>query len=175
MASLSRIAQILVLAAMLAGCNSRVYVSDGVTDGDRFSLPDYVNSDGDPVTQSWVAYSVGRSFCQLEMGGDNPARNHSFDCELLAREALVDRWADYGDVNNGPRDPAATYIDQLADAADASYLDEYVWRYLRRRGWQKPIDLNLAEFEDWRANQDSWKRHRPVTKIIGSWGYVPEL
>ena len=44
------------------------------------------------MLQSWVSYSLTRSACQLQIGGDNPARASSFDCELMARQHLVETW-----------------------------------------------------------------------------------
>ena len=165
-----------LLAAILliTGCDTRVYVKDGVTDGNRFALPPMVEMSADPVVQSWVAYSLAKSVCQLEMGGDNPARNSSFDCELSSREVLVDRWGDFGTVETGQRPPEAAYLAQLADASEAGYLDEYVWHFMAQRHWQKPVTLELDAFERWRGEKPEWRRHRAETQIIGSWGYPPE-
>ena len=157
-------------AVLIVGCNSSIYVRDGVTDGDRFSLPPHAMMDDDPVLQSWVAYGLARSVCQLEMGGPNPARNHSFDCELTARESLVTRWRDLGDRAPDEPDDAA-YLDALEATASAGYLDEYVWHYLRRPGWQAPQALDPDGFDAWRRAHLA-RRHRPQTRIVGSWGYA---
>ena len=74
--------------AALAACNGEIYVRDGVTDGDTFFLAERAMADGDPAYQSWVRYSLARSACQLQLGGDNPARQSSFECELSARRML---------------------------------------------------------------------------------------
>ena len=75
---------------LLAACNGDIYLHDGVTDGDTFFLSTQAMAVDDPVTQSWVSYSLTRSTCQLNNGGENPARDNSFDCELLAREHLLE-------------------------------------------------------------------------------------
>lgn len=157
-------------AVATAGCNGSIYVRDGVTNGDRFSLPPHAYMSQDPVLQSWVAYGLARSVCQLELGGPNPARNHAFDCELGAREALVTRWRELGD--RAASEPAdAAYLEDLAAAESAGFLDEYVWRFLRRRGWQQPEDMDGPGFDQWRrANLP--RDHRPQTRIVGSWGYA---
>ena len=163
----------MLVALLVAGCNRSIYVRDGVTDGDRFSLPPIAMIDDDPVLQSWVAYGLARSVCQLEMGGPNPARNHSFDCELTARESLVQRWGELRD--RAPDDPDdAAYLDALAAATSAGYLDDYVWHYLRRSGWTAPGTLDEAGFDAWRAEHLA-RRHRPQTRIVGSWGYAPTV
>ncbi len=159
------------LVALLAtGCNSGIYVRDGVTDGDRFSLPPHAYMSEDPVLQAWVAYGLARSVCQLEMGGPNPARNHAFGCELDARAALVTRWRELRDrVTEDPSD--AAYLDALSATEFAGHLDEYVWHYLRRRGWQRPDNIDTDGFDRWRrANLE--RGHRPQTRIVGSWGYA---
>lgn len=165
------------LLLCLAACDTRVYVRDGVTDGDRFSLPGFVYVDDDPVLQSWVAYSLTRSVCQLEIGGSNPARNSSFDCERIAREALVERWNALGGEpvisGDGPvgQAPGAQYLDELRDVGDAGYLDEYIWAYLDEPGWQKPDGLAMEQFRGWRRDGLS-RGHRAQTRIIGSWGFA---
>lgn len=155
------------LMATITGCDRRIYVQDGVTDGDRFSVPAYAYASDDPVLQAWVAYGLARSVCQLELGGPNPARNQAFRCELAAREALITRWQQ-SPVQGDP------YLEQLAATAEAGYLDEYVWHYLRRREWTRPTDLDLEGFTAWRAKFLP-RRHRPETRIIGSWGYAATL
>jgi hypothetical protein len=147
-----------------------------VTDGDRFSLPAFVYVDEDPVLQSWVAYSLTRSVCQLEAGGDNPARNSSFGCERIAREALVERWIALGGepvITDVPIEQPvdAAYLDTLREVSDAGFLPEYVWVYLARPGWQQPESLALAEFGEWREVALG-RGHRPQTRIVGSWGYA---
>ena len=167
----SSLALLGALALTLAtGCNSSIYVRDGVTDGDRFSLPPHAYMSEEPVLQAWVAYGLARSVCQLEMGGPNPARNHAFDCELGAREALVTRWRDLGE--RIAEDPSqAAYLDALAAAESAGHLDEYVWHFLHRRGWQRPEGIDADAFDRWRRSNLA-PGHRPQTRIVGSWGYA---
>ena len=160
---------VFVLIAAVAACDSRIYVRDGLTDGDTFYLPQYVYFDENPVIQSWVAYSLGRSVCQLEMGGDNPARNHSFDCEVTSRELLVERWRELGGepLEAGPTDggqSGAAYLDTLAATADA-------WFYHRGNGWAAPEGLRMDAFAEWRRRELP-RGHRATTRIIGSWGYA---
>ena len=64
---------LLVLFPVIAS-GGEIYTRDGVTDGDTFYLAPRAWADDDPVLQSWVAYSLMKSTCQLEIGGDNPAR-----------------------------------------------------------------------------------------------------
>ncbi|MDH3835039.1 MAG: hypothetical protein OES34_12915, partial [Nitrosopumilus sp.] len=71
----------LIALVLITGCNKEIYVRDGVTDGDTFYLAPVASVDTDPALQSWVAYSLAKSVCQLELGGDNPARQSSYDCE----------------------------------------------------------------------------------------------
>ena len=107
---------IFTLLLVLAACNSSIYTKDGVTDGDTFYLAPRAWADDDPVLQSWVAYSLARSACQLEVGGDNPARIRDADgtireeglaaLDLVVAEAagagvrllllLTNNWGDYG-------------------------------------------------------------------------------
>ena len=167
---------LLALTLAMAACDTRVYVRDGVTDGDRFSLPGFVYVDDDPVLQSWVAYSLTRSVCQLEIGGENPARNSSFDCERIAREALVERWDALGGepvVAAEPvlQSPGAQYLDELRLVSEAGYLGEYVWLYFGERAWRKPDELALAAFRRWRKKELP-RDHEAQTRIIGSWGYA---
>lgn len=162
-----RLVLVMALIAVITGCDRRIYVLDGVTDGDRFSVPPYAYASADPVLQSWVAYGLARSVCQLEMGGPNPARNHAFGCELAAREALVTRWQQ----SLAQGDP---YLELLSATTEAGYLEEYVWHYLRRRDWTRPADLDSEGFAAWRA-EFLPRRHKPETRLIGSWGYAATL
>ena len=155
------------VALLTIGCDSRVYVRDGVTDGTRFSVLPHQLDDPSPVTQSWIAYSLALSACQLRRGSANPARDSAFECELAARDALLESWRAYR------ADGAAgdAYLDTLSDVRDAGCLREYVWHYLRRRHWSRPTGLALESFAAWR--QLVLADHRPRTRLIGAWTLAP--
>jgi hypothetical protein len=158
---------LLAVVSLLAACNGEIYVRDGVTDGDTFYLAERALSDDDPVLQSWVSYSLTRSTCQLQIGGENPARASSFGCELAAREHLLESWAEKKARHGGASD---RYLDQLAGVAEAGFLREYVATYFGRRSWQVPSDLDVSAFDAWR--KAALSRHKPETRIIGSWNYA---
>ena len=162
-----RILALLALAA-LAGCNSSIYARDGVTDGDTFYLAPRAWGDDDPVLQSWVAYSLSKSTCQLEIGGDNPARNSSYGCEFTARSLLLDTWEEQRAEHISATDP---YLDDLLRVREAGYLDEYVVHYFGRRHWQVPGEIRVNEFQRWRRS--NLRRHQPHTEIVGSWNSLP--
>jgi len=152
----------LTMALVLAGCSTSVYVRDGVTDGDTFYLAPLAIADNDPALQSWVAYSLIRSACQLDVGGDNPARVSTYDCELRARRNLLETWQ----LKRDQEDP---YLDTLLAVDEAGFLEEYVVYYLGRANWQVPIDIDLGSFGEWRRSRLG--RHRAQTRLVGSWGY----
>ena len=153
-------------ALLVSACNGEIYVRDGVTDGDTFYLAERALTDTDPVLQSWVSYSLSRSACQLQIGGENPARESSFECELDARAQLVETWSEQ---RAGQPHVADRYLDELARVDDAGFLPEYVADNFRRRGWQLPSDLDPHAYEHWRRMH--LPRHRPVTRLVGSWNY----
>ena len=153
----------------LAACNPAVYTRDGVTDGDSFFLAPRAWADDDPVLQSWVTYSLVRSACQLEIGGDNPARNSDYGCEFTARRHLVDAWEEQRSEHTTAEDP---YLDALLRVRAAGYLDEYTVRYFGRDDWVVPAEVRVDEFERWQRRH--LRGHRPETRIIGSWNYRPE-
>lgn len=156
----------LVALLFVAGCSNEIYVRDGVTDGDTFYLAPVASVDSDPVLQSWVAYSLAKSVCQLELGGDNPARQGSYDCELTARKILVDTWVEQRAEDPGISDD---YLDELLAVRDAGYLGEYTAHFFRRDHWQVPVEIRLDSFAEWRRQH--LRGHRPRTRIIGSWNY----
>jgi hypothetical protein len=158
-----------LLLLTLAACNTSIYTSDGVTDGDTFYLAPRAWADDDPVLQSWVAYSLVRSACKLELGGDNPARNHDYGCEYTARRHLVETWEEQRAEHAGIADP---YLDSLLQVRNAGYLDEYTVRYFGRRGWVVPAEVRVNDFQRWQARH--LDGHRPETRIIGSWNYRDE-
>lgn len=163
----TKVAVLALVATLFAGCNGEIYVIDGVTDGDTFYLSDRAFSDTDPVLQSWVAYSLARSVCQLEVGGENPARNNTFECELKSRRILVDTWREQKaeDENTADR-----YLDALLSVDDADYLAEYVARFHLKRHWALPPDLDMHGFGNWRRG--NLLKHRPQTRIVGSWNFA---
>ena len=156
----------LIVVLLIAGCNSDIYVRDGVTDGDTFYLADRAFQDDDPVLQSWVAYSLSRSACQLDIGGDNPARVSDYGCEFGARQLMLDTWEE-----KLASDPAVShaYLDDLVRVREAGFLDEYVVRYFGKQNWQVPIEVNVAEYRRW--EKQHLAGHRPETRLIGSWNY----
>lgn len=159
---------LIVAAVALGACNSSVYTRQGVTDGDTFYLAPRAYADDDPVLQSWVAYSLMKSACQLELGGDNPARNSDYGCEFTARRHLVEAWEEQRSAHEGVTD---RYLDALLRVRDAGYLDEYTVHYFRRRHWQIPAEVRVADFLRWQ--RDNLRGHRPQTRLIGSWNYRP--
>ena len=163
---------LLLLWIMLAitACSGEVYLRDGVTDGDTFYLAERAFTDTDPVLQSWVSYSLARSACQLQIGGDNPARESSFACELTARRLLLDTWLEQKAGHPVLQDD---YLDELAGVQASGYLDEYVARYFRRRHWVLPRKLDTSTFNNWQYK--NLPDHRSQTRIIGSWNYAKNV
>ena len=157
---------VLLSSLLLAACNSEIYTRDDVTDGDSFYLAPRAFQDDDPVLQSWVAYSLMKSTCQLDLGGEIPARATDFSCEFMAREHLLDTWEDQRREHEGTADP---YLDSLATVRAAGFLDEYTVHYFGRRDWRVPAEVRLDEFRRWRRT--NLRRHEPETRLIGSWGY----
>jgi hypothetical protein len=151
---------------LLAACNSEIYTRDGVTDGDSFYLAPHVFENDDPILQSWVAYSLMKSTCQLDVGGAVPARVSDYGCELTARRHLVDAWEKQRQEHEGVTDP---YLDGLVAVRDAGFLDEYTVHYFGRRHWQVPAEVRVDEFRQWQRK--NLRRHKPETRLIGSWGY----
>ena len=154
----------------IAGCSGEVYLRDGVTDGDTFYLADRALRDTDPALQSWVSYSLARSTCQLQIGGENPARESSFACEMTARRLLLDTWFEHQAQNP---DLADEYLDELSSIQTAGYLDEYVARNFRKQHWELPGDLDMSGFKKWRRS--NLPGHKPQTRIIGSWNYAKNV
>jgi hypothetical protein len=154
--------------AALAACNGEIYVRDGVTDGDTFFLAERAMADGDPAYQSWVRYSLARSACQLHLGGDNPARQNSFDCELTARRLLVESWRE-----NAGLVATDAYLDDLLTVDEAGYLAEHVATEFGQRRWSLPDDLQLRDYRRWK--RQSLPDHAPETRITGSWNYASKV
>lgn len=158
---------ILLVLVVAAGCNNEIYLRDGVTDGDTFYLAINAHSSGDPVRQSWVTYSLARSICQLEIGGDNPARESSYGCEFTARSQLLEAWDQHLADDPGLNDE---YLDDLLTVREAGYLDEYTAVYFGRRHWQIPGEVDVDSFRRWRS--DNLRHHAAKTRIIGWWSYA---
>lgn len=151
----------------IAGCNSEIYVIDGVTDGDTFYLAERALSDDDPVLQSWVSYSLAKSTCQLQIGGANPARASSYECELTARRLLVDSWREKKAMHRNVED---RYLDQLAEVRDAGFLGDYVAHHFGRKSWRIPGEIDTRAYRRWQRQHIG--RHRAETRIVGSWNYA---
>ena len=166
----TRIVFALALIAAVGACSSKIYLRDGVTDGDTFYLAQRALTDSGPVLQSWVSYSLTRSTCQLQRGGENPARMNSFDCELTARRHLLDTWASRKDSDGKILDH---YLDKLAEVRAAGFLEEYVGRYFSQRDWVLPADLQPGEFRQWRRK--NLRGHKAETQIVGAWNYARDV
>lgn len=151
---------------LTAACNSEIYTRDGVTDGDSFYLAPHAFQDDDPALQSWVAYSLMKSTCQLEVGGEIPARVSDFKCEHTARQHLLDTWTEQQLQHKGATD---AYLDSLVDVRNAGFLDEYTVHYFGRQHWEVPTGLRSKDFRRWQRTH--LRHHQPETRIIGSWGY----
>lgn len=171
---MNRISPIALILVVALAEGSEVYLRDGVTDGDTFYLSNIALTNDDPVLQSWVSYSLTRSACQLQIGGDNPARASSFDCELMARQHLVDTWLERQPGTSTDDDSEDTdYLEELVRVDQAGYLDEYVAYYLGRKGWTLPDELQMSAFSKWR--RDALRGHKPQTRLVGSWNYADKV
>ena len=167
---LIRLLGLLPFILLIPACNGQVYLRDGVTDGDTFYLAEYAWTQNDPALLSWVSYSLARSTCQLQIGGDNPARASSFACELTARRLLLETWSEQQEKMPGSTDE---YLDDLTLVAAAGYLDEYVAKFLGKKHWDTPDDLETRAFRKWR--RENLRGHEPQTRITGSWNYAKNI
>ena len=107
------------------------------------------------------------SACQLQNGGENPARATSFDCELKARQLLLETWREKQALDAGNVD---AYLDDLDIVDDSGFLPEYVARHFGKQHWSLPADLEIDAYREWA--RDVIPGHRPETRIIGSWNYM---
>ncbi|MDX1481433.1 MAG: hypothetical protein R3315_07150 [Woeseiaceae bacterium] len=160
---------VLMTAFVLVGCNPSLYVTDGVTDGDTFNLAPRALVDDDPVLQSWVAYSLTRSACQLGLTLDNPARASSYGCEFSARRILLDTWEEQKAEHPQAQD---AYLDSLLAVQEAGFLDEYTVDFFAESHWQIPAEVDVRAFRQWRRRH--LRGHEPETRWVGSWGYRRE-
>lgn len=158
----------LMLLFPLVASGGEIYTRDGVTDGDTFYLAPSALTNDDPAYQSWVTYSLMKSTCQLEIGGENPARASSFDCEFRARHHLVNAWKEKRQQNQTIADE---YLDDLSKVQEAGFLAEYTTRFFGKKHWERPDGLRVDEFKAWRKQH--LRGHRPMTRITGSWNYRP--
>ena len=156
----------LLVAVLLTACNGEIYTRGGVTDGDSFYLAPRAYQDDDPALQSWVAYSLMKSACQLEVGGSIPSHASNYGCEFTARRHLVEAWDEQRLEHGGISD---AYLDDLIAVRDAGFLDEYTVRYFGRPHWQVPVEVRVDEFRRWQRQH--LRGHKPETRLIGSWGY----
>ncbi len=156
-----------LLAVAVSACSGEIYLRDGVTDGDTFYLAERATSDPDPVLQSWVAYSLTISTCQLKTGAENPARATSFECELTARRILVDTWREKRATDASLSD---AYLDDLLRVSDAGFLESYVASHFAKRRWHIPQTVDEDAYRGW-AKQEL-DDHKPQTRLIGSWNYA---
>lgn len=161
------LAALLLSSLILTACNSEIYVIDGVTDGDTFYLAERALADDDPVLQSWVSYSLAKSTCQLQIGGANPARASSYECELTARRLLVESWGEKKMLRDDIQD---RYLDQLVEVHDAGFLDEYVVHHFGKESWYVPGEIDVRAFRRWRRQHIG--PHKVETRIVGSWNYA---
>jgi hypothetical protein len=158
---------VVLLLLPLSASASEIYTRDGVTDGDTFYLVPSAVTNDDPVFQSWVTYSLMRSSCQLMLGGDNPARASSFDCEFTARQELVNAWEEKYSIN---QEIKSEYLETLSAVNQAGFLAEYTAHYFGRKHWQLPPGLRVNAFQEWRRQH--LRHHSPETQITGSWNYA---
>ncbi len=155
-----------LICLLLASCDHGIYSRDGVTDGDTFYLAPGAFSLEDPAYQSWVTYSLMKSTCQLALGGENPARASSFDCEYRSRKHLVNAWLEKQQIDPGVEN---AYLDKLVEVLDAGFLAEYTMHYLGQAHWLPPEGLRADQFRGWR--RENLGGHRVTTRVTGSWNY----
>lgn len=161
---------IILLLLPVVTLGGEVFTRDGVTDGDTFYLAPQAAINNDPAYQSWVTYSLIKSACQVKLGGENPARASSFDCEFRSRRQLANAWEEKRQIDPSISD---AYLDTLTEIEYAGFLAEYTAVYFPQRNWQLPEGLRLEEFQAWRARH--LRGHRARTQVTGSWNYKSKV
>ena len=156
----------LLICVFVGACHSEIYVRDGVTDGNKYSISHQTILNDDPVLQSWLTYNLSKSVCQLEIGGDNPARANSYGCELSSRIMLLETWQEKR-IENPQLDNE--YLDTLTRVDEAAYLDEYVVHYFGKKGWFVPAEVDEKSFRIWRRKHLAG--HKSYTRMVGTWVY----
>jgi hypothetical protein len=160
-----RLMVLLLLFPALAAA-SEIYTRDGVTDGDTFYLAPGAMGNDDPAYQSWVTYSLIKSTCQLELGGEIPSSASSFDCEYRSRLHLVNTWQEKLGLDATISD---AYLNALIEVQAAGFLAEYTALFFGKTTWVLPEGLRADAFDQWRKKH--LRGHRKQTRITGSWNY----
>ena len=76
-----------------------------------------------------------------------------------AREKAVHT---YNEIKTKDPELDLLYFDDLSRVADAHFIREYVWVYLRQPMWSEPSGLHLQHFQQWRGA--NLKDHQPQTQ-----------
>jgi hypothetical protein len=111
----------------------------------------------------WLAYLMKRAKFHERDGdcGDTATVVvPSFEEECLVRAATLKT---YRSLQEADPELNVPYFNDLSRVADAGFLREYVWVYLRQPSWTRvPDGLHLAEFDQWR--ESNLRNHRAQTE-----------
>ena len=113
---------------------------------------------------AWMAYGLGimtwiMKCTSVETASPGPLQL-SFAAEQYARRKQTEVWRDVG-----RRSDPVPYAEELIKVEDAGYLDDYLWRYLRRPAWgpvPQAVSARGDEFERWMAQ--NLPKHSPETR-----------
>jgi hypothetical protein len=103
----------------------------------------------------WLAYLMARatyieahpSAYPQEIGVITP----TFEEELEARSTVT---TIYREMREKDKELDLAYFNDLAQVAEAAFLREYVWTFLRQPTWKKvPDGLRLKEFDAWKEGR----------------------
>ncbi len=113
------------------------------------------------LAAAWTVYGGMLALIwRREYVQDNPAGpkpDTPFGIECCARDAMAEFWQVKQRAG-----AAEAYLDVLAAVRAAGFLNEYVWRFLRRPNWEMPAGLTIEAFEKW-LNEKGLQDHKPGT------------
>jgi len=112
----------------------------------------------------WLAYLMSRAKYILKHIDAYPQQVGpvipSFEEEIEARTTVAKI---YQGLRAKDEELDLPYFNDLVRVAQAGFMREYVWHYLRQPAWeQMPANIRMEKFETWRRS--NLAEHKPITR-----------
>lgn len=104
---------------------------------------------------AWLSYGMAKIQWSLE----HERMSHTFDEEVYAQTTASKIWEEL----KAKKAMHDSYLDTLVNIRNNGFMREYIWDFYHKTYWQKPDDLDMSGYNQWKTI--NLKDHKPIEDV----------